>query len=72
MSDKLVEILADITGLRPDMITPETRSGYCCDEYDFYDPAKVIEEEYGINIPEEEMMKLYTAGDLQAYIEKAA
>ena len=71
MPDKLVEILAYITGLPPERIVPGTQFHIYCDDYDMVELTMMIKEEYGISIPEDELLKLYTAGDLQAYIEKA-
>jgi acyl carrier protein len=67
---KVMEIVAEQFGGKIGDLTPDTRFVEDLDEsLEFTETVMACEEDFGINIPDEEAVKLVTIGLLAAYIE---
>ena len=71
--EKLQQIIADVLNMDVDEITPDTTfvDDLGADSLDIFQIIMGIEEEFGIEIPQEEAEKIVTVGDAIAYIENA-
>lgn len=72
MLEKIREILAEQLNLNPDEVTEESnfRDDLGVDSLDLFELLMNLEEEYGFEIPAEEMEGLQTVGDLIEYLQK--
>lgn len=72
MKEKVIEILADAAGMKPDEITPdmEFAKDLGINSVEFADVAFSCEEEFGIEINEKDFRKIRTVSDLYDYIDK--
>ncbi len=71
MFSRLLEILSDCTWKRAEDITPDLRLSQYLDEIGFAEMAFRIEDELGIEIPEDDLMLMQTVSDVWAFIKKA-
>ena len=71
--EKLKKIIAEVLNVDPDEITMETtfQDDLGADSLDVYQIIMGIEEEFDIEIPNEEAEKIVTVGDAVAQIKKA-
>ena len=71
--EKLQQIIADVLNLDVDEITPETTfvDDLGADSLDVYQIIMGIEEEFDIEIPQEEAEKIVTVGDAAEAIKSA-
>ena len=69
--DKIKEALVDILGIDEDIVTPETDliKDLGADSLDAVELVMALEEEYGIEIPDEEVANLLTVQAIVDYIE---
>ncbi|NPV92214.1 MAG: acyl carrier protein [Firmicutes bacterium] len=72
MFEKLVKIIADQLDVDPAKITPESHlmEDLKADSMDLVEMIMALEEEFGINIPDEDAEKLGTVKDVAEYLEK--
>ena len=72
MLEKIAEIIEEKLGLEGVTITPETRfkEDLNADSLDLFDLVMEFEDEFGTEIPSEDLEKLTTVGALLAYIEE--
>ncbi len=73
--DKVKNIIAEQLGVKPEEVTPEAKfiDDLGADSLDTVELVMALEEEFGIEIPDEEAEKLVTVGDAVKYIgEKAS
>ena len=70
--EKLKALLADQFGVDVDSITAETdiMEDLGADSLDVVDMLMSLEEEFDVEIPDEEIEKLRKVGDVAAYIEE--
>lgn len=70
--DKIKEIIVEQLGVDDDKVTTETHlmKDLEADSLDAVEIIMAIEEEYGIEIPDEEAEKFQTVADLVAYVEE--
>lgn len=70
--EKLKEIIAEQLELDAETITAETRltEDLNADSLDVVEMLMALEDEFGIDIPDEEIEKMKTIGDVAAYIEE--
>ncbi|MBE6728634.1 MAG: acyl carrier protein [Ruminococcaceae bacterium] len=70
--DKLKEIIAEQLEIDADTITAETRLGedLNADSLDIVEMLMSLEDEFGVDIPDEEIEKMKTVGDVVSYIEE--
>ncbi len=69
--DKIREIIVDQLAVDPSMVTMETNlmKDLEADSLDAVEIIMAIEDEYDIEIPDEEAEKFQTVGDLVRYVE---
>lgn len=71
--EKLQKIIAEVLNTDTDMITPDTTfiDDLGADSLDVFQIVMGIDEEFGIEIPSEEVEKIVTVGDAVEQIKKA-
>lgn len=69
--DKIKEIIVDQLGVEEDAVAMETHlmKDLEADSLDAVEIIMAIEEEFGIEVPDEEAEKFQTVGDIVAYVE---
>lgn len=75
LEDKVKAIIAEQLGVKPEEVKPEASfiDDLGADSLDTVELVMALEEEFGVEIPDEEAEKLITVGDALKYInEKAA
>ena len=72
IADKVRNIIAEQLGVKPEEVTPEAKfiDDLGADSLDTVELVMALEEEFGIEIPDEEAEKLVTVGDATRYIEE--
>ena len=70
--EKITEILAEQLSADQDIMTMETKIAeqLGADSLDLVDLLMSIEDEFGVEIPDEEVENLHTIGDVVNYISK--
>ncbi len=73
-ADKVKEIVADELSVDPTIVTPQARfvEDLGADSLDVVELVMRFEEEFEIEIPDEDAEKIVTVGDAATYIEKKA
>ena len=76
MSDKPIDqrvkdIIVEQLGVKPDQVTPEAKfiEDLGADSLDTVELVMALEEEFGIEVPDEQAEKLQSVGDVIKYIE---
>ena len=71
VSEKITEIIVEQLGVKPEEVTPEASfvDDLGADSLDTVELVMALEEEFGIEVPDEEAEKLATVGDAIKYIE---
>jgi acyl carrier protein len=69
--DKIAEVIADKLGVEPSKITPEAKfvEDLGADSLDTVELVMQLEDEFNLEIPDEEAEKLTTVGSVVEYIE---
>ena len=69
--DKITEIIVEQLGVKPEEVTPEASfvDDLGADSLDTVELVMALEEEFGIEIPDEDAEKIQTVGDAIRYIE---
>ena len=72
--EKVKSIIAEQLGVKPEEVTPEAKfiDDLGADSLDTVELVMALEEEFGVEIPDEEAEKLVTVGDALRYIEQKA
>lgn len=72
-ADKVIDIVCDKLSASKDRVTMETSfvNDLSADSLDTVEFVMELEEQFDINIPEDDAEKIQTVGDAVAYIEKA-
>ena len=72
MLEKIREIVAEQLSVEEDEINLDTsfRDDLGADSLDLYELSELLREEYGIEIPEEEVGNLLTVGDVVEFLKK--
>jgi len=72
--DKIRQIIADQLGVKKEEVTDAAKfvDDLGADSLDTVELVMALEEEFGIEIPDEEAEKLVTVGDALRYIEEKA
>ena len=79
MSDKPLEqrvkdIIVEQLGVKPDQVTPAAKfiEDLGADSLDTVELVMALEEEFGIEVPDEQAEKLQSVGDVIKYVEESA
>ena len=72
MLDRIIEIAEETLNLDGSMITEDTslKDDLGVDSLDLFELVMALEEEYGLEIPTEDLEKLTTVGSLIDYLRK--
>lgn len=72
--DKVKSIIAEQLGVKPEEVTPAASfiDDLGADSLDTVELVMALEEEFGIEIPDEDAEKMTTVGDAIKYIEEKA
>ena len=73
IQEKVTEIIVEQLGVSADQVKPESKmiEDLGADSLDAVELVMAVEEEFGIEIPDEEAEKLASVGDILAHVEKA-
>ena len=68
--EKLREIIGEVLNIDPDTITADTTfvDDLGADSLDLFELVMALEEEYGLEIPAEELADVETVGDVIEYL----
>lgn len=71
IADRIKDIIVEQLGVNADQIKPEAKfiEDLGADSLDIVELVMGLEEEFGIEIPDEEAEKLQTVGDVAKFIE---
>jgi acyl carrier protein len=79
MSDKPIEqrvkdIIVEQLGVKPDQVVPAAKfiEDLGADSLDTVELVMALEEEFGIEVPDEQAEKLQSVGDVMKYVEENA
>ena len=74
VQDKITEIIVEQLGVKPEEVVPEASfvDDLGADSLDTVELVMALEEEFGIEIPDEDAEKIQTVGDAIKYIEEKA
>ena len=79
MSDKPIEqrvkdIVVEQLGVKPEQVTPQAKfiEDLGADSLDTVELVMALEEEFGIEVPDEQAEKLQSVGDVIKYVEENA
>ena len=74
VADKVKSIIAEQLGVKPEEVTPAASfiDDLGADSLDTVELVMGLEEEFGIEIPDEDAEKMTTVGDAIKYIEEKA
>ena len=72
IQEKVIEIVCDQLGVSKDKVTPETSfvNDLGADSLDTVELVMEFEEEFDINIPDEDAEKIQTVGDAIRYVQE--
>ena len=72
VQDKITEIIVEQLGVKPEEVIPEASfvDDLGADSLDTVELVMALEEEFGIEIPDEDAEKLTTVGDAIKYIDE--
>ena len=72
LEERVKEIIAEQLGVEKDKITPEAKfvEDLGADSLDVVELIMAFEEEFGIEIPDEDAEKIQTVGDVIAYLKE--
>ena len=73
IQEKVTEIIVEQLGVSADQVAPESKmiEDLGADSLDAVELVMAVEEEFGIEVPDEEAEKLISVGDIIAHVEKA-
>ncbi|MEN8694892.1 MAG: acyl carrier protein [Akkermansiaceae bacterium] len=73
IQEKVTEIIVEQLGVSADQVKPESKmiEDLGADSLDAVELVMAVEEEFDIEVPDEEAEKLTSVGDIIAHVEKA-
>ncbi len=73
IQEKVNEIIVEQLGVSADQVKPESKmiEDLGADSLDAVELVMAVEEEFGIEVPDDEAEKLISVGDIIAHVEKA-
>jgi acyl carrier protein len=71
LDQRVKDIIVEQLGVKPDQVTPEAKfiEDLGADSLDTVELVMALEEEFGIEVPDEQAEKLQSVGDVIKYIE---
>jgi acyl carrier protein len=74
VEDKIRSIISEQLGVKPEEVTPQASfiDDLGADSLDTVELIMALEEEFGVEIPDEDAEKMATVGDAIRYIEEKA
>ena len=71
IDQRVKDIIVEQLGVKPDQVTPEAKfiEDLGADSLDTVELIMALEEEFGIEVPDEQAEKLQSVGDVIKYIE---
>ena len=71
IDQRVKDIIVEQLGVKPEQVTPEAKfiEDLGADSLDTVELVMALEEEFGIEVPDEQAEKLQTVGDVIKYIE---
>ncbi|MGJ8694805.1 MAG: acyl carrier protein [Verrucomicrobiaceae bacterium] len=74
IQEKVTEIIVEQLGVSADQVKPEAKliEDLGADSLDAVELVMAVEEEFDIEVPDEDAEKLATVGDIIVHVEKAA
>ena len=74
ISDKVRDIIVEQLGVNPEQVTPTASfiEDLGADSLDIVELVMAFEEEFSVEVPDEDAEKLQTVGDVIKYIEERA
>ena len=72
IEQRIKDIIVEQLGVNPDQVTPEAKfiEDLGADSLDTVELVMALEEEFGLEVPDEEAEKLQSVGDVVKYIEE--
>ena len=72
IDQRVKDIIVEQLGVKPDQVAPEAKfiEDLGADSLDTVELIMALEEEFGIEVPDEQAEKLLTVGDVGKYIEE--
>ena len=72
IDQRVKDIIVEQLGVKPDQVTPEAKfiEDLGADSLDTVELIMALEEEFSIEVPDEQAEKLTTVGDVVKYIEE--
>ena len=73
IDQRVKDIIVEQLGVKPEQVTPEAKfiEDLGADSLDTVELVMALEEEFGIEVPDEQAEKLQSVGDVIKYIEDA-
>lgn len=73
VEDKVKEIIVEQLSVNAEQVTPEAKfiEDLGADSLDVVELVMAFEEQFGIEVPDEDAEKLQTVGDVNSYIKEA-
>ena len=74
IEEKVKDIIVEQLGVNPEQVTPQASfiEDLGADSLDIVELVMAFEEEFGVEVPDEDAEKLQTVGDVIKYIEERA
>ena len=71
IDQRVKDIIVEQLGVKPDQVTPEAKfiEDLGADSLDTVELVMALEEEFGIEVPDEQAEKLQTVGDVIKHVE---
>jgi acyl carrier protein len=72
LDQRVKDIIVEQLGVKPEQVTPEAKfiEDLGADSLDTVELVMALEEEFGIEVPDEQAEKLQSVGDVMKYIEE--
>ena len=73
IDQRVKDIIVEQLGVKPDQVTPEAKfiEDLGADSLDTVELVMALEEEFGIEVPDEQAEKLQSVGDVIKYVEES-
>jgi acyl carrier protein len=73
IQERVKDIIVEQLGVKPEQVVPEAKfiEDLGADSLDTVELVMALEEEFGVEVPDEQAEKLQSVGDVMKYIEEA-